>query len=196
MHITGTNGMPRRIYTYEAGMGWDVYNLISTIGSFAMAVGILVLVWNAITSVRSGAIAPNDPWDGASLEWAVPSPPPAHNFDTTPIVYSRRPLWDIKYPDLDAAHEIGTRAISRRERMEQEMAKMGEQLGEDHIHLPSQTYNPLTVAFGLLVAGFGAIYVATPFAFIASLIGLFIMGVGIVGWVRDSHKDSPYLVSH
>jgi cytochrome c oxidase subunit I len=196
MHITGTNGMPRRIYTYEANLGWDLYNLISTIGSYAMALGVLVFIWNAIVSIRNGEIAPDDPWDGSSLEWAVASPPPAHNFDKTPVVYSRRPLWDTKYPELDAAHEIGTRAISRRERMEQEMAKMNYDPGHDHIHLPSSTYNPFIVAFGLLVAGFGTIYINTPFVFIAALIGLVIMGYGIVGWVRDSRKDSPYLVSH
>lgn len=195
MHITGTNGMPRRIYTYEAGMGWDLYNLISTVGSFLMAFGVLVLIWNAITSLRSGEIAPNDPWDGSSLEWATTSPPPAHNFDSIPIVYSRRPLWDTKYPELDAAHEIGTKAISRRERIEQEKAKMGAMPEEAHIHMPTPTYNPLIAAFGILVAGFGAIYISVPFAFIAGLVGLVILGVGIFGWVRDSRRDSPYLVA-
>ncbi|GAB4129120.1 MAG: cytochrome c oxidase subunit I [Roseiflexaceae bacterium] len=195
MHITGTNGMPRRIYTYEPGMGWDIYNLISTIGSFLMAFSILLFIWNMIVSARSGEMAPNDPWDGSSLEWATPSPPPAHNFDALPVVYSRRPLWDTKYPELDAAHEIGTKAMSRRERIELEKAKLGA-LPEDHIHMPSPTYMPFVVAFAVMVIGFGVIYIKTQFVFIACLVGLVILGAGIVGWVRDSRKDSPYLAAH
>ncbi len=197
MHITGTNGMPRRIYTYEANMGWDFWNLVSTIGAFLMALSVLLFIWNMITSIRRGAIAPHDPRDGSTLEWATTSPPPAHNFDTTPIVYSRRPLWDTKYPDLETAHEIGKAATSRRERIERERARLASQIpAEEHIHLPSPTYNPLIVAFGVLLAGFGAIYISTPFVFIISLIGLAIVGVGIAGWVRDNHKDTPYVVEH
>lgn len=201
MHITGINGMPRRIYTYEAGMGWDVWNMVSTIGSFLMAFGILVFIWNMIVAIRTGAPAPADPWDGASLEWATESPPPAHNFDQTPRVYSRRPLWDTKYPDLDVAHEPGTVAMSRQQRIERERARVDALApAEDIIHLPSSTYSPLITAFGIMVAGYGAIYLgdeATSLvATIAALVGLGIMAFGIVRWVRDNRKDSPYLAHH
>ena len=77
--------------------------------------------------------------------------------------------------------------------MDQEKAKMGEAVSDEPIHLPSSTYNPLIAAFGIMVAGFGVIYIKIPFVFIACLVGLVILGVGIVGWVRDSRKDSPYL---
>ena len=197
MHLTGINGMPRRIYTYEAGMGWDLWNLVSTIGSYLMAFGILVFVWNMIRSVRAGAVAPKDPWDGASLEWATESPPPAHNFDQTPRVYSRRPLWDTKYPELDVAHEPGEHAQSHSQRIERERVRIDAMAPVDEvIHLPSSTYSPLITAFGIMVAGFGAIYISVPFAFIASLVGLAIMAFGIVSWVRDNRKDSPYLLHH
>jgi cytochrome c oxidase subunit 1 len=99
MHIAGILGMPRRIYTYEPGRGWDTLNFIVTIGVFFQIAGVLVFVFNLLRSLRKGKPAGNDPWDAWTLEWSVPSPPPDYNFDTIPVVKSRRPLWDIKHPE-------------------------------------------------------------------------------------------------
>src|ERR1700694_51091 len=99
MHIPGLLGMPRRIYTYEPGRGWDTFNLIVTIGVFFQAAGILVFVGNLLWSYFQGKDAGSDPWDGWTLEWALPSPTPEYNFYTIPTVQSRRPLWDLKHPD-------------------------------------------------------------------------------------------------
>jgi cytochrome c oxidase subunit 1 len=99
MHIPGLLGMPRRIYTYEAGRGWEIWNLIVTIGVVFQAVGILVFVYNLVWSYFRGKLAGNDPWDAWTLEWSTSSPPPAYNFATIPTVRSRRPLWDLKHPD-------------------------------------------------------------------------------------------------
>ncbi len=99
MHIPGLLGMPRRIYTYEPGRGWDIWNLIVTIGVFFQAVGTMVFVVNLSWSYFKGKIAGSDPWDAWTLEWSTPSPPPAYNFDSIPEVKSRRPLWDLKHPD-------------------------------------------------------------------------------------------------
>ena len=99
MHIPGVLGMPRRIYTYEPQRGWDTLNLIVTIGAFIQGLAILVFVWNLISSYWKGALAGNDPWDAWTLEWSVSSPPPAYNFAATPVVASRRPLWDLKHPE-------------------------------------------------------------------------------------------------
>jgi cytochrome c oxidase subunit I len=99
MHIPGLLGMPRRIYTYEPGRGWDTWNLIVTIGVFFQAAGILVFLGNLIWSYFRGKPAGNDPWDAWTLEWSTNSPPPAYNFYTIPSVQSRRPLWDLKHPD-------------------------------------------------------------------------------------------------
>src|SRR5712671_1193524 len=99
MHVPGLLGMPRRIYTYEPGRGWDVWNLIVTIGVFFQAAGLLVFVANLATSWLYGDDAGNDPWDAWTLEWLTPSPPPEYNFAAIPIVKSRRPLWDLKHPD-------------------------------------------------------------------------------------------------
>jgi cytochrome c oxidase subunit 1/cytochrome c oxidase subunit I+III len=94
MHLTGLLGMPRRIYTYPAGLGWDTLNLITTIGSFILAAGVLLVVYNLLISLRRGRVAGPNPWDAATLEWAVPSPPPPYNFAVLPVVASRHPLWE------------------------------------------------------------------------------------------------------
>jgi cytochrome c oxidase subunit I len=99
MHIPGLLGMPRRIYTYEPGRGWDTWNLIVTVGVFFQALGVLVLLVNLLRSYFRGASAGSDPWDAWTLEWSTASPPPAYNFAEIPRVRSRRPLWDQKHPD-------------------------------------------------------------------------------------------------
>jgi cytochrome c oxidase subunit 1 len=94
MHIAGLMGMPRRVYTYPAGMGLELPNLLSSIGGFVVAGAVLVFVINMVLSVRRGPIAPPNPWDAPSLEWAASSPPRPHNFAHLPVVGSRSPLWD------------------------------------------------------------------------------------------------------
>jgi cytochrome c oxidase subunit 1/cytochrome c oxidase subunit I+III len=94
MHWTGLAGMPRRIYTYPAGIGWGWVNLVTTIGSFILAIGVLLLLINVAISRRSGRIAGPNPWDAPTLEWITPSPPPPYNFATMPGVASRHPLWE------------------------------------------------------------------------------------------------------
>ena len=99
MHIPGLLGMPRRIYTYEPGRGWDIWNLIVTIGVVFQAAAILVFAANLIWSYFRGKAAGNDPWDAWTLEWSTGSPPPAYNYAVIPTVRSRRPLWDLKHPE-------------------------------------------------------------------------------------------------
>jgi cytochrome c oxidase subunit I+III len=103
MHIAGLAGMPRRIYTYDAGLGWETYNLISTIGVLIVFPGIAVFIWNVIRSYRRGEEAGANPWGADSLEWAVPSPPLEHGWSILPIVRSRHPLWD--HDELHAGDE-------------------------------------------------------------------------------------------
>jgi cytochrome c oxidase subunit 1 len=99
MHIPGLLGMPRRIYTYEAGRGWDIWNLICTIGVFFQIVATLIFIGNLLWSYFNGKAAGNDPWDAWTLEWSTSSPPTEYNFAKIPVVKSRRPLWDIKHPE-------------------------------------------------------------------------------------------------
>ena len=99
MHIPGMLGMPRRIYTYEPGRGWDTWNLLVTIGVFFQAAAVLIFVANLLWSMFKGPAAGNDPWDAWTLEWSTTSPPPDYNFAVIPAVESRRPLWDLKHPE-------------------------------------------------------------------------------------------------
>jgi len=99
MHVPGILGMPRRIYTYEAGRGWDTWNLLVTIGVVFQGLGTLVFVGNLVWSCFHGENAGSDPWDAWTLEWYTESPPPDYNFSALPVVRSRRPLWDLKHPE-------------------------------------------------------------------------------------------------
>jgi cytochrome c oxidase subunit I len=99
MHLPGLLGMPRRIYTYEPGRGWDVWNLIVSSGVVFQGAAIVVFVGGLVWAYFRGKTAGDDPWDAWTLEWATSSPPPAYNFAAIPAVKSRRPLWDLKHPD-------------------------------------------------------------------------------------------------
>jgi cytochrome c oxidase subunit 1/cytochrome c oxidase subunit I+III len=94
MHLSGLLGMPRRVYTYPADMGWNTLNMITTIGSYIFAVGVLLLFINVVISLRRGAVAGPNPWNAPTLEWSVSSPPPEYNFAVIPTVASRHPLWE------------------------------------------------------------------------------------------------------
>jgi cytochrome c oxidase subunit 1 len=95
MHAMGLSGMRRRIATYSNN-SWDTYNQIATLGSLILAVGVLVVLWNVLSSLRAGRVAPSDPWGGYTLEWYTTSPPPAHNFDDLPQIRSERPVYDLR----------------------------------------------------------------------------------------------------
>jgi cytochrome c oxidase subunit 1 len=97
-HMLGFLGMPRRIYTYPAGRGWELWNFLSSCGVPFQIAAILFFVVNFVYSARKGEPAGDDPWDAWTLEWATTSPPPEYNFEKLPVVRSSRPLWDLKHP--------------------------------------------------------------------------------------------------
>jgi cytochrome c oxidase subunit 1 len=99
MHMMGFLGMPRRIYTYAPGRGWEIWNMMASIGVAFQIAGLLFFAYNVVRSLRSGQAAGDDPWDAWTLEWSTTSPPPEYNFETIPVVSSSRPLWDLKHPN-------------------------------------------------------------------------------------------------
>jgi cytochrome c oxidase subunit 1 len=181
MHLLGMDGMPRRVYTYENNPGWGLWNSVETVGSFILGVAILVFIWNVIQSLRSGEQAPDDPWDGNTLEWATSSPPPPYNFATIPTVTSLRPLWDQKHPELQEANETGQNDsgiipdTGRAERIAPDTNK--EEPRPEDIHLPGGSYNPILIAFGLTIVAYAAIY-----ALWLVPLGIVICLAGIVMW--------------
>jgi cytochrome c oxidase subunit 1 len=147
MHFTGLDGMPRRIYTYDSGMGWDFWNQVSTVGAAMLGVGMLVFMHNIITSWIKGEHAPGDPWDARTLEWSISSPPPEYNFDEIPDVKSVDDWWATKRRRVPAAPDVVPVGGG---------SGYGE--AEHSIHLPQPSYWPIVVSIGLLVSGYGAIY--------------------------------------
>lgn len=107
MHITGLAGMPRRVHTYSSETGWDLLNLVSSVGGFVQALGFVVFVIDILLHVRGGALAPRNPWGAGSLEWAMPTPAPSYNFASIPDVDRTEPLWkDPQLPDDMAAGRL------------------------------------------------------------------------------------------
>jgi len=142
-HYLGAIGMPRRIYTYRPDLGWNAANFASTIGAFGIGLAVLVFMVNAWRSLRHGAPAPADPWDGRTLEWRTSSPPPAHDFDTIPPVVSRDAFWREKYGLL--------RSTARG------AGPGGSTSHHAAIHLPAPSHWPLMIALGLLLAAVGGL---------------------------------------
>jgi cytochrome c oxidase subunit 1 len=99
-HDLGLRGMQRRVYSYPADAGWSFLNLLSTLGAYMIGLGVVPTLINIFHSMRRGAIAGDNPWDGQTLEWATSSPPPEHNFEALPPIRSERPLWDANHPDM------------------------------------------------------------------------------------------------
>jgi cytochrome c oxidase subunit I len=116
MHLLGLGGMPRRIYTYDAGLGLGPLNMVVTVGAFVLGIGILISVINFLVSMKSGKIAGNNPWNADSLEWALESPPPVYGWAHIPTVVSRNPLWDdydeSADPDNNRVLDQGRQTIS------------------------------------------------------------------------------------
>ncbi|HEU5301740.1 MAG TPA: cytochrome c oxidase subunit I [Acidimicrobiia bacterium] len=173
MHLLGLYGQPRRTYRYDTGLGWDGLNQAVTIGGFVIAVSTLIFVVNVIVSItmKRGAVAGDDPWDGRSLEWSISSPPPEYNFAEVPEVEARDDFWHRKYTEDDDGRLL---ALPK-----------GGAYGDDEpahdghgIHLPSPSIYPLVMAFGLLPIGYAAVYQS----WIPLLVGLLVLLFGMYAW--------------
>ncbi|MEO4053652.1 cytochrome c oxidase subunit I [Solibacillus sp. CAU 1738] len=138
-HFLGLMGMPRRVFTYMDGQGWDLYNMISSVGALMMGVGVILLVINVLLSIKSAPVNRRDYWgDGRSLEWALETPLPFYNFKQTPLIRGYDPYW-----------------IEKQEGNKEGMV-YAEPLGD--IHMPNNSILPLLMSIGTFIAAFGALY--------------------------------------
>ncbi|TML00571.1 MAG: cytochrome c oxidase subunit I [Actinobacteria bacterium] len=179
MHIAGLLGMPRRVYTYHGGLGWDLWNLLSTIGGYVLAAGLLVVVLNFLWSLRSGARAGPDPWGAQDLEWATSSPPPHYNFLEIPTVRSNSPLWD--QPEL---REMGRRIRDLRRTLAEGHETLATTVvdaeAESVLPMPESTHAPVITAIGITGIFVGFLTLLIPVVAIGALI---FVG-GLLAWVR------------
>ncbi|MGH9277424.1 MAG: cytochrome c oxidase subunit I [Acidimicrobiales bacterium] len=188
-HILGLQGMPRRVYTYPSGRGWDFWNLFATVGSFLIALAVLIFAVNVWKS-RKGPNAGPDPWDARTLEWTIPSPPPHYNFAEVPLVTARDDFWHRKYEEDEHGRPVPRHRAETEEQQETVHAmeaagdeattspagdgEVGDGHGgehggehgdgdhEPHIHMPSPSYWPIVMAFGIPVLCFGVLYKFIP----------------------------------
>ncbi len=167
MHFLGLDGMPRRIYTYAPDQGWNLWNLVSTLGAYCTAVGGLVFFANLAYSVFWGKKAEADPWDGRTLEWSIPSPPPEYNFAVEPEVKELDDFWFQKY-----THD-GKRLPAVKQ----------PDVDVSKIHLPGPSYFPILMAFGLTLVAAGFFFKA-PGLYI-SIGGLLVTLVSAYGWAYE-----------
>ncbi|MEZ4570019.1 MAG: cytochrome c oxidase subunit I [Thermomicrobiales bacterium] len=188
MHIVGLMGMPRRNYTYDEGFGWAIYNLLSTIGAFILALSIAVFILNLLYSRANGEDAGPDPWRAGTLEWSISSPPPAYNFRVTPIVRERDPLW---MPDgfdwADDAPETGRRRPVDPLQHELIATSVLDGNPDSVDEMPHDSYWPVILALVLL----GLFYsLLTEQFWLAGLAGAAVM-VAIGGWLWPEQLAAP-----
>jgi cytochrome c oxidase subunit 1 len=173
MMILGILGMPRRISSYSDGMGWGLWNMIATVGAFMIATSVMVFLYNVVHSMVRGEEAGADPWDARTLEWMIPSPPPAYNFAEIPQVRALDDFWRRKYVENERGEPVP--AVAGGAHVAEESH------GDGHgIHLPSPSFMPLIAAFGLPIIGFGFIY---DFALVAA--GAAILLFGVYAWALE-----------
>ena len=178
MHILGLQGMPRRIYTYRDGYGFNFWNFVSTIGSFTIAVSVLIFLANVVVTRRraraQALVAAADPWDGRSLEWMISSPPPEHNFDEVPEIRQLDDFWHRKYGEDDRGRLVRIAAT-------EDVVQKGT---ATDVHLPSPSYWPLVLASGLPLIGWGLIYNLW-----LCLVGGLLVVAGMYGWTMEPSVD-------
>jgi cytochrome c oxidase subunit 1 len=183
MHIIGLEGQPRRTYTYATGYGFDFWNAVETVGAFIIATSVLILLINIFSSrakaKREHIVIGNDPWDARSLEWMVPNPTPAHNYDSVPIVTHLDEFWHRKYGEDEAGRPVRVADTD-------DVVQAGDPTG---VHLPSPSYWPIVIAAGLPLIGYGVIF-NLGFA----VVGAFVVFVGVygLGLEPSTDPDAPH----
>ena len=178
MHISGLLGMPRRVFTYPGGVGWDTVNLITSIGSYIFAVGVLLFVINFLRSLLKGPAAGDNPWDASSLEWSTSSPPPAYNFAVIPTIGSRDPLWEerLGLGKRSSIHHGASLDDDGKETI-QTTPLDGQPVAI--LRMPDDSLWPLIVALALMVAFYGLLTALWGLALVGGILTL----LGVHGWL-------------
>jgi cytochrome c oxidase subunit I len=199
MHLSGLLGMPRRIYTYDSGQGWDTFNMISSIGAFMLVFSTAIFVWNFFRSKKHGAVASDNPWDAATLEWSIPSPPPEYNFAEIPIVDSRYPLWDLTHPERTAeiphTHEGWSEQEKAADAKPGHIEKERRTAKELGIPMPLPTIKPLIVAAGIIIMFSGLIFLHLqnkPAAFTLMFGGATILVGFLYAWLTSPLEEAHH----
>ena len=174
MHFVGLDGMPRRIYTYAEGMGWDLWNAVATAGVFILIAGFLVMINNLGRHWRNGPTATNDPWDARTLEWSISSPPPHYNFEEIPVVRSLDDWWETKYGTHEKAVPV---------------SGSSDDAHNSDIHMPQPSYWPAVTSLGLFVGGYGIVFNDLLFPYLFAGIGLLITVIGVYAWSLEPVND-------
>jgi cytochrome c oxidase subunit I+III len=175
MHMAGLRGMPRRIYSYPSGMGWDRLNLMESVGAAVFAIGVVLFIVNVLWSRSRGAAAGPNPWGASSLEWSTSSPPPEYNFVVIPVVHSRDPLWDSP-PPAPVADVAGYRVLDDGKRTLGTSVLDGQP--REVLDMPDDSLWPLAIAVSL-AALFTGLLLAQPI--VIALFGVATLGCA-AGW--------------
>jgi|TARA_B100001996_G_scaffold90519_1_gene67264 cytochrome c oxidase subunit 1 len=184
-HWLGLQGMVRRTWWYDKGMNIEYWNFVSSIGAIIILLSLIVFIFNWIFSVRKGEEVIFDPWDGRTLEWSVPLPPPEYNFYNLPKVSQRDDFWYKKYK-IDE----NNRSVPRTNIKEIKNKYMNSaSLDESHIVLPSRSYYPFTVGLSLPFLGWAFIFRGGFSSMILLLTGVLILISSIVGWSLEPEYE-------
>jgi len=190
MHIAGLLGMPRRVYTYPSGLGWSTLNLLSTIGSYVLALGILIVVANVLWSLRWGTEAGDDPWGANTLEWATTSPPPNYNFATIPVVRSANPNWDRQDREEDERRLARGELVLQHGHETVATSEVEADL-DGVLQMPGDSVWPLIFAVSLSVFFIGLIAGSNPTAWIGIVMIVGSLAGWQAPWVRDEAREAP-----
>ncbi|ACB75354.1 cytochrome c oxidase subunit I [Opitutus terrae] len=174
MHFLGLNGMPRRTFTYDGNMGWNAGNFVSSVGAIILGLGVAIYFGVMVYTYLKGERVGRDPWDGRTLEWSLPTPPPEYNYAVTPTVHARDAFWYEKHHRDEIARE-------KSEHAQAEEAHGG-------IHMPHQSIYPFITSLGILIGAFavsGLDSNAGQHKLLIAIVGGVIMLAGIYLWALE-----------
>jgi cytochrome c oxidase subunit I len=187
MHVLGLQGQPRRTYQYPKGMGWDFWNFASTVGASIIALSILTFIINIFKTAKSKERAPQDPWDARTLEWTIPTPPPEYNFAEIPVVHARDDFWHRKYTEDENGRLVripSGGSVDVEEHGDEEGGQNDHGAHGHGIHMPSPSYFPALASVGIMIVGYGAIYLRSGLWWLMAIGGVVVLA-GVFGWGNE-----------